>query len=92
MMSATTTLSIGEQTLLEHCMAINAENRAGLTRGAAREQDQRWGDVAGEPRGVDYVETEAAGIPAMSGSGRRPTRNACSPRRAPARLADTSMA
>ena len=51
-MSATKTLSIGEQTLLEHYLASNAESRAGLTPQAAREQDQRWGDVASEPRGV----------------------------------------
>ena len=58
-------ISIGEQALLAHYVASNAASRGGLTPEAAREYDQRWGDVASEPRGVDYVETEAAGVPAM---------------------------
>jgi acetyl esterase/lipase len=27
--------------------------------------DESWGDLTAEPRGVDYLETEAAGLPAM---------------------------
>jgi len=62
---STANLSIGEQILLDVYLASNAASRAGLTPEAAREFDQRWGDVATEPRGVDYVETKAAGIRAM---------------------------
>jgi acetyl esterase/lipase len=62
---STANLSIGEQILWDHYLASNAANRAGLTPEAAREFDQRWGDVATEPRGVDYVETNAAGVRAM---------------------------
>jgi epsilon-lactone hydrolase len=58
-------LSIGEQILLDHYLASNAASRAGVTPEAAREFDQRWGDVATEPRGVDYLETKAAGVRAM---------------------------
>jgi monoterpene epsilon-lactone hydrolase len=58
-------VSIGEQILLDHYLASNAASRAGLTPEAAREFDQRWGDVATEPGGVDYVETTAAGVRAM---------------------------
>ncbi len=62
---STADLSIGEQTLLDHYLASNEASRAGLTPEAAREFDQRWGDVAIEPRGVDYVETNAAGVQGM---------------------------
>jgi epsilon-lactone hydrolase len=61
---STATLSIGEQILLEVYMA-NAASRAAMTPEAAREFDRRWGDVATEPGGVDYVETEAGGVRAM---------------------------
>ncbi|HXO10662.1 MAG TPA: alpha/beta hydrolase fold domain-containing protein [Solirubrobacteraceae bacterium] len=61
----TETLSIGEQVLLDHYVTSNAASRAGLTPEFVREQDQRWGDVASEPRGVDYLETEAGGVPAL---------------------------
>ena len=61
----TTNISIGEQALLDHYEATNAASRGGLTPEAAGEHDHRWGDVASEPRRVDYVETEAAGVPAM---------------------------
>ena len=27
--------------------------------------DESWGDLTAEPRGVDYLETESAGLPAM---------------------------
>jgi epsilon-lactone hydrolase len=64
-MITTADISIGEQALLDHYVASNAASRGGLTPEAAREHDQRWGDVASEPRGVDYVEAEAAGVPAM---------------------------
>ena len=30
-----------------------------------RQMFEHWGDVTGEPGGVDYIETDAAGIPAM---------------------------
>jgi epsilon-lactone hydrolase len=58
-------ISIGEQALLDVYRASNAARKDGLTPERAREFDQRWGDVASEPRGVDYLETEAAGVPAM---------------------------
>jgi epsilon-lactone hydrolase len=62
---STANLSIGEEILLDVYLASNAASRAGLTPEAAREFDQRWGDVATEPGGVDYVETTAAGVRAM---------------------------
>jgi epsilon-lactone hydrolase len=58
-------LSIGEQVLLDCYLASNAASRAGWTPDSMRESNQRWGDVATEPRGVDYVETEAAEVRAM---------------------------
>jgi epsilon-lactone hydrolase len=27
--------------------------------------DESWGDLTAEPRGVDYLETEAGGLPAL---------------------------
>lgn len=30
-----------------------------------RDLDEHWGDVTAEPRGVDYFETDVAGVPAM---------------------------
>ena len=60
-----TNISIGEQALLDHYLATNAASRGGMTPEAAAEHDHRWGDVASEPRGVDYVESEVAGVPAM---------------------------
>jgi len=62
---STAKLSIGEQMLLDHYLASNAAGRVGLTAEDRREFDQRWGDVATEPGGVDYVETNAGGVPAM---------------------------
>lgn len=62
---STGNLSIGEQSLLDHYLASNAASRAGLTAEAAREFDQRWGDVATEPRCVDYLQTNAGGVGAM---------------------------
>jgi monoterpene epsilon-lactone hydrolase len=62
---STVNLSIGEQALLEVYAASNAASGAGLPPDAVGEFDQRWGDVASEPRGVDYVETDAGGVPAM---------------------------
>jgi monoterpene epsilon-lactone hydrolase len=62
---STADFSIGERILLDHYRASNAASRAGLTPEAAREFDQRWGDVATEPRGVDYVETNAVGVQGM---------------------------
>lgn len=62
---STANRSIGEQILLDHYLVSNAAGRAGLTAEVAREFDQRWGDVATEPRAVDYLETKAAGVRAM---------------------------
>jgi acetyl esterase/lipase len=64
-MTTTANISIGEQALLEHYVASNVANAGGRTPELAREQDQRWGDVATEPGGLDYAEIEAAGVPAM---------------------------
>jgi monoterpene epsilon-lactone hydrolase len=61
----TTDMSIGDTALLESYVAANAASRGAQTVETAREQDQRWGDVAAEPRGVDYLEIDAAGVPAM---------------------------
>jgi acetyl esterase/lipase len=33
--------------------------------GAEGPDDESWGDLTAEPRGVDYLETEAGGLPAM---------------------------
>jgi acetyl esterase/lipase len=33
--------------------------------GAEAPDDESWGDLTAEPRGVDYLETEAGGLPAM---------------------------
>src|SRR6185437_2823727 len=33
--------------------------------GAEGPDDESWGDLTAEPRGVDYLETEAGGRPAM---------------------------
>jgi acetyl esterase/lipase len=33
--------------------------------GAEAPDDESWGNLTAEPRGVDYLETEAAGLPAM---------------------------
>ena len=30
-----------------------------------RHDDEAWGDLTAEPRGVDYIETDAGGVPAM---------------------------
>jgi epsilon-lactone hydrolase len=41
---------------------------AGWTATAARGEEQdneAWGDLTAEPRGVDYIETDAGGVPAM---------------------------
>jgi len=62
---STINLSIGEQALLEVYAASNAASGAGLPPEATGEFDQRWGDVAAEPRGVDYIEADAGGVPAM---------------------------
>jgi epsilon-lactone hydrolase len=35
------------------------------SRQEPRETDDHWGDLTAEPRGVDYVETDAHGVPAM---------------------------
>src|SRR5690348_3640939 len=31
----------------------------------ARDNNEHWGDLTAEPRGVDYIETNANGVPAM---------------------------
>jgi epsilon-lactone hydrolase len=35
------------------------------SRQEPRESDDHWGDLTAEPRGVDYLETDAGGVPAM---------------------------
>ncbi|HEX4009558.1 MAG TPA: alpha/beta hydrolase [Solirubrobacteraceae bacterium] len=57
--------SIGEQDLLEHYRASNAASHGSITPEIAADQDHRWGDVASEPGGVDYIETTVAGVPAL---------------------------
>jgi monoterpene epsilon-lactone hydrolase len=61
----TATISAGERELYEHYAASNAASQRGLTPEAIRDQDQHWGDVASEPRGVDYLETVAGSVSAM---------------------------
>ena len=52
--------------------------------------DESWGDLTAEPRGVDYLETEAAGLPATwrrrPGRGRCSSATACSPKACSPRL------
>ena len=33
-----------------------------------RDRNEHWGDMTAEPGGVDYLETEVAGFPALWGS------------------------
>lgn len=61
----TATISAGERELYEHYSASNAASQRGLTPETIRDNDQRWGDIASEPRGVDYLEIEAGSVPAM---------------------------
>jgi acetyl esterase/lipase len=61
----TANLSLGEQLLFEHYASTNTATRGNLSPETAREFDQQWGDIATEPGGVDYLETEAGGVPAM---------------------------
>ena len=42
-----------------------AARRAMVEPDAEPLDDEAWGDLTAEPRGVDYVETEAGGVPAM---------------------------
>jgi monoterpene epsilon-lactone hydrolase len=42
-----------------------AAARRAMERPAERPDDESWGDLTAEPRGVDYQEVEAAGLPAM---------------------------
>jgi monoterpene epsilon-lactone hydrolase len=42
-----------------------AARRAMAQPDAEQRDDESWGDLTAEPRGVDYVEVEAAGLPAM---------------------------
>lgn len=62
---STMDMSVGERALLEVYSAGNAASDSGTSAELAREFDQRWGDVASEPGGVDYIETDAGGVPAM---------------------------
>jgi epsilon-lactone hydrolase len=64
-MMTTVEMSVGEQALLDAYRDSNAASHGVRTPELAREFDQRWGDVASEPGGVDYLETKAAGVPAM---------------------------
>jgi acetyl esterase/lipase len=65
-MMTTTYDSLGEQLLFDLYASSNAEAARGdRTPETAREFDQRWGDIATEPGGVDYLETTAGGVPAM---------------------------
>lgn len=61
----TANLSLGEQLLFEHYASTNTATRGNLSPETAREFDQRWGDIATEPGGVDYLETEAGGVAGM---------------------------
>lgn len=40
-------------------------HRAMTQPDAERPDDESWGDLTAEPRGVDYLETDAGGVPAM---------------------------
>ena len=48
----------GEQPALE-------EARSAEKPDAERPDDESWGDLTAEPREVDYIETDAGGLPAM---------------------------
>lgn len=42
-----------------------ASRQAMVNPGGDHQDDESWGNLTAEPRGVDYLETEAAGLPAM---------------------------
>ncbi|WP_433324798.1 alpha/beta hydrolase [Spirillospora sp. CA-294931] len=53
--------------LIDHYRASNRAATAypPLTLEQARDVDERWGDITAEPGGVDYLETDAGGVPAL---------------------------
>lgn len=51
--------------LIEHYRAGNAMSHLNLSLDESRAHDARWGDVTAEPRGVDYLEVVAGGVPAL---------------------------
>jgi acetyl esterase/lipase len=51
--------------LIEHYRANNANSHKNLSLDEARAIDAHWGDVTAEPGGVDYLEIDADGVPAM---------------------------
>ena len=51
--------------LIEHYRASNANSHKNLPLDEARRIDEHWGDLTAEPGGVDYLEVDAGGVPAM---------------------------
>lgn len=51
--------------LIEHYRRGNALSHMNLSLDESRAHDDRWGDVTAEPRGVDYLEVVAGGVPAL---------------------------
>ncbi len=51
--------------LIEHYRNSNANSHRNLPLEEARIVDSHWGDVTAEPGGVDYLEVDAGGVPAL---------------------------
>lgn len=51
--------------LIERYRESNAKSHMNLSLDESRAVDERWGDVTGEPGGVDYLEVTAGGVPAL---------------------------
>ena len=51
--------------LIEHYRDSNANSHKNLPLHEARTIDSHWGDVTAEPGGVDYLEVDADGVPAL---------------------------
>ena len=51
--------------LIQHYRNSNANSHKNLPLAESRALDDHWGDVTAEPGGVDYLEVDAGGVPAM---------------------------
>lgn len=51
--------------LIEHYRTSNANSHKNMSLAESRTIDEHWGDVTAEPGGVDYLEVDAGGVPAM---------------------------
>ena len=51
--------------LIEHYRTSNAASHRDLSPAESHAIDAHWGDVTAEPGGVDYLEVDAGGVPAL---------------------------